>query len=247
MHRWWKALVLAAVIVVTVSGCMDYEEEITLARDGSGTVRIHYYMDESMAQMMAGETTPFPFDEASIEAIFKDAPVKLVKSEVYTENEQKHVVLVIEFPDLEKLQECQFFADRTISMVRRDDGAIEFRMVITKGEAEVAAAGAEESVSEESVDGEFGLDDTDWVEEGGEEEYSLPEDAEFDAEMEKMAEEMTQALLAGHSFKYSLNVPGEIIEANGGGVVKGRQVTWEFPLTELEGTSEIVLTVTFRA
>lgn len=234
MSRWWKAILLAAVMMITLSGCVDYEEEITLARDGSGTVRIHYYMDESMIEMMEGET-PFDFDKGSIEERFKDASVKLAEIEVYTKDEQRHVVLVIEFPDLETLQGGWPFSDRTIMLTRRNDGSIEYRMAIKMNAAEDAAggeadAGIEASAAEES--------------ESEGDEYELP--AEVDAEMTQAAAEMAQAALAGHFFKYMLNVPGEIIEVSDGGTIKGRQVTWELPLEELTGITEFVMTVRYK-
>ena len=55
-------LVAAAVALFTVSGCIDYEEVLTLNTDGSGTVEIHLVMDktfmnemQAMAEQFGGE------------------------------------------------------------------------------------------------------------------------------------------------------------------------------------------------
>lgn len=242
MARWWKAALFSALVLFVVSGCFDYEEEITLNANGSGTVRVHYFTEESYAPMFEGEDSPFTLDQETLAQRLEGTTAKLQSSKVYTEDGLRHAVFALEFTDLEKLAGNWPFEDRTFSLERRSDGLYVYRSVISfSAEAEVSQElepmEVEEEVAAEEEEPEESGED--YAEEGGD------ESAEMEAAMNQATQEI-QAALVGHSFKYILTLPGKIVEAGEGGIIEGTQVTWEFPLAELEGRDEIVLTATFK-
>lgn len=48
---------LLLVLAVAFAGCINYEEEIVLKEDGSGTTMIHYSIDEGFIKMMKESDT----------------------------------------------------------------------------------------------------------------------------------------------------------------------------------------------
>ncbi|MGE5598982.1 MAG: hypothetical protein ACM3XS_06350 [Bacteroidota bacterium] len=130
MHRWWKAFFLSVILACAAAGCLDYEEEMTLDTKGAGVVRIHYYTDETTAQLLEGEDSPFALDQKAVEERLEGNAAKLRSLDVYSANGQRHAVLEIEFAGPEKLAGNWPFEGRTFSLSRRDDGLYVYRTVI---------------------------------------------------------------------------------------------------------------------
>lgn len=152
---------LASVLLIV--GCVQVEQTLTLNADGSGSLAVSYGMSkEDVAQMEAmsreafeaeGMTNDpeayamFDFDEDDIRADFKayeQHGVTLQSVKTAESNGWKYVHLNVKFKSLEGLSRTEFISDRTISLVRDEEGHYLFRQAAAQTPAEEEAAGKEQ-------------------------------------------------------------------------------------------------------
>ena len=114
-------LVAAAVALFTVSGCIDYEEVLTLNTDGSGIVEIHLVMDktfmnemQAMAEQFGGEPEgSSPADEICSEEEMRAALEKMgsgLEIISYKESETEETLtydISFKFTDYEDFQDLE--------------------------------------------------------------------------------------------------------------------------------------------
>ncbi len=107
------------VLAVLVAGCINYEEEITLNADGSGTMLMHYSIPQQLHAMMEmggqdtgqdkSEEMPFKFKEAEIRADMNAPGVTVEKVESKAEGDQQHFFVNVSFKKLTDLNKTKPF------------------------------------------------------------------------------------------------------------------------------------------
>src|SRR5271154_449751 len=131
-----KALVVGALVFL--SGCLDYDEVLSLAKDGSGTLRLDMTVDLAFSQKLRKLALPEGGDEKAAEDA--DDPFKmLVTKEEILKNVQgvegvtvkkclvdepspqkTHVKLEIEFKSLDALRKTTGFSARELRFEEKD-------------------------------------------------------------------------------------------------------------------------------
>jgi hypothetical protein len=144
---------LAVLLVLFVTGCIEYEEKIVLNGDGSGRITVHYYIDEMMTSMMdkmPGEKSdkemPFIFEKEKIQSELASDDIKVDKIESYKDDEGKlHLVADLSFKDINKIPKKWVFENREFSFVK-EGGSYSFRsaLVQEKKPEEKGKEGSEE-------------------------------------------------------------------------------------------------------
>lgn len=104
----WGAVGLLAL--VGVSGCINYEEDMTLNRNGSGKVTEHFWMASDLAKMMeamsAGQAQVPKFTEDGIRKYYQGKPGITIENVKIEEKEgQKHVYVTLSFDKVQSLAE----------------------------------------------------------------------------------------------------------------------------------------------
>jgi hypothetical protein len=121
-------VVAAATLLVPAAGCLDYEEVLSIASDGSGTVGIELNLDLSIvADLKKSDPTPDSEDSGDLSSLVSkdeikkdlDVPGITVKTlEVEDKGSHKtHVKLAFQYKNLDALRSVRFFSDREISVV----------------------------------------------------------------------------------------------------------------------------------
>jgi hypothetical protein len=102
----WLCL-LSVPVACLVTGCLNVEEEITLKRNGSGRVNLHYWVASDLAKMasMGGSSQGgLQFSEEAVRKEFEGKPgVKLISAKVEEKEGQTHVRQSFTFDKVESL------------------------------------------------------------------------------------------------------------------------------------------------
>ena len=108
--------VLSAVIILC--GCFEYEEEITLEKDGSGTVRIRARIDAEAAAVYQGGSTEKgqpPVNKGMINALsFGSRKAELGPTTIDREPKAWVYDVTLYFDDVESLANVKFFRSRKL-------------------------------------------------------------------------------------------------------------------------------------
>ncbi len=133
-----KALVVASLVLL--SGCLDYDEVLTLAADGSGSVHVDFTVDLAFSealrklQVPPGEKAPEDADDpykmmVTKEEILKNVQgvpgveVRPIKVEEPAPN-KTHVVLDVDFKSLAALRKTTGFANRELAFEEKDGSVL---------------------------------------------------------------------------------------------------------------------------
>jgi len=192
--------VLLALLLVVSVGCIKIDQDLTINKDGSGTMAVRYGMSEqtitqmeamkemtkNMPQMEGEEVpedeNPFDFDEETIREGFKELEkdgIKLESVKSETKDAWKYMDITFSFKDLNALAETEFFKGSSLSLTKNDEG--NYVLVQESG-------------------------DMTGMNPGG--------DAEMDPEMQKMMMKQMAPMFAGMRVAMTINTPGKIIETN---------------------------------
>ncbi len=127
-------LVLGAVALaatLAMSGCLDYDEVLTLAQDGSGSLKVDLTLDVAFVEKLkalepqqasedSGDLRQFVSKDA-IQRNCETKEGKLKTCEVEEKGTKTRVKLEFEFPNLEVLRSIQGFSDRKLELVESGD------------------------------------------------------------------------------------------------------------------------------
>jgi hypothetical protein len=116
MNRKYKVLSIFGTLIVLfafyLSGCVNYDQKTTLKGDGSGSMSIHYWT--KMSNFSMGTTLgKFEFEEAKAKDNYtsSNTTVKSVKVEDRpNEDSTKHVMIELDFKDINKLPDAKGFS-----------------------------------------------------------------------------------------------------------------------------------------
>ncbi len=92
-----------------LSGCINYEQFTTLRTDGSGTMEIHYWINQDIASSMT--QGDFAFDKESVNKQYEalGVEVKDVRIESNAADSTKHVRVKLKFSDITQLSKASGF------------------------------------------------------------------------------------------------------------------------------------------
>jgi hypothetical protein len=122
------AAALGAATLLLLPGCIDYDEVLTVAADGSGSLAIDMSLDLSFqTELKKLDPNPDGEDAGDVKSLLTkaeiqracDAPGVTVKTcDVEDKGENKlHVKLAFDYKDLEALRAVRFFSDRELEVV----------------------------------------------------------------------------------------------------------------------------------
>jgi len=245
---------LACVILAAAAlfaGCIDYDEQITLKKDGSGRIEMRMAMDKEsyrmmneMAADMEEEGGPWSaLSEEEIEGALKErkSKAKLVHYSESEEGSDKVWEMTFSFDSFADLTDIGMAldeendpADTPFTFAEQEDGTWLFKRTLDVEEQQGAAPGA--AGGTETPPGmPPGMPEN----MGEMDPEKLAEQMEKMAEsMQKMAEQMQeqQARMekdAGtRKIRFQATFPGEIVETNATNV-DGKTAVWEYPLEKL--------------
>ncbi|MBN1350622.1 hypothetical protein JXJ21_14490 [candidate division KSB1 bacterium] len=137
MNRKFIILSLLMLLVL-ISGCFEYEDVITIEKDYSGTLSVHYRSLKDSNMNWNG--MKFPKEKESIlEEVKKNYTsehVKLIRFRVKERDKYQHVYFDVKFDRLTDLNEIRQFADSHISLAKLNSNVIHFKRVIEFDEDE---------------------------------------------------------------------------------------------------------------
>jgi len=172
--------------MIALVSCIQYDQVITLNKDGSGKVDLHYAMSEMMTQQMkamsqmaeemsknmGGEATEEPekdemnifnFEEDKIKGEFdslKQDGISLTDSKTYKKDGWEHVELTFTFKDFTKLSKVSYFKDNDMKITKNAKGNYVIFSKSKKGEEKAEAAEeGEEAPSMEGMPDEDAMKD----------------------------------------------------------------------------------------
>lgn len=200
-----RLAILAAL--VAAAGCVKMNQEMTINKDGSGTMTMNYGMSEQMVaqmeamQAMGGEdaddSNGFDFD---VESIKKDMSnletdgIKLKDIKSVTKDGWRYIKMDMAFKSLEALSKTEYFGeDSGITLTKNDKGNY---------------------VLEQKPEGMGG-------------DASTPEEKE----QQKMMMNMMAAQFKGMEVSWKMTLPGKIIESNAD-KTDGNTVSWKYSFDE---------------
>jgi hypothetical protein len=216
MHRFrW---LVAAALVLALTGCIKLDQTLTLEKDGSGTLDIRYGMSEqaiaqlemmeqmsqSMGegdgagmQMDTDAPFDFDFDEAQVREEFDSQNlegVELISASSEAVDGWRYMELKVKFDSLGALMQTEFFEDSDMSLSKDAEG----NYVLSQRNGD----------SDEAQDESAG-----------------------DEEMQAQMLQQMSAMFAGMHIANRVVVPTEIIETNAT-EVDGRTAAWVFDIDE---------------
>jgi hypothetical protein len=115
-----KRKLLPILLVLFLAGCINYEEDVQLNADGSGTMIMHYSISQQLNSLMAmgdqsegqkKDEMPFKFKEDEIRADLQAEGVRVEKVESKAENDQQHFYVHLAFDQLTNLNQTKTFKD----------------------------------------------------------------------------------------------------------------------------------------
>jgi hypothetical protein len=134
MKRRWPLLLGALVAVTLIAGCINYEEEITLKRDGSGEVNMHFWLSSAFAKMAksssgGGEGPPLSEEDARKRCEGKEGiTFKSFRSE--EKDDEYHAYITLGFDSLDALSAVQ--ENQTYSFAE-ESGVITYTATMESG------------------------------------------------------------------------------------------------------------------
>jgi hypothetical protein len=107
--KHFPAYLFSILLSLFVLGCINYEQATTLNTDGSGTMDIHYWINESVS--LTGSQGNFAFDRENINKQYEAIGIKVkdVRIESNTSDSTKHVRVKLEFTDITQLSKAAGF------------------------------------------------------------------------------------------------------------------------------------------
>lgn len=126
----------------TFFGCINYEQEVTLHLDGSGSMKIHYWAKENNVMWLSNNK--LAFDESKIKEQYKsdNVIIKNVKVDSDQKDSTRHVRVELEFKDITRLSEVSGFKDMKITWEKKGDSKV--LMHVLKADTSISGFGMEE-------------------------------------------------------------------------------------------------------
>lgn len=123
---------LIFLILITFSSCLNYYQEVTLYPDGSGKMRIDYWMRFVNEESEKVVDNLGIFDPDSIRSGFQSIYSKVENVNVYrdTTDFTTHAIIDISFTHIDSLNKTKVFSEYSFSFVEKTGGQILFSQFI---------------------------------------------------------------------------------------------------------------------
>ncbi len=115
-----------------VNGCLNYNQEVTLYPDGSGKMKIDYWMIFVNEESKKVVDNLGIFNPDSIRSGFQSAYTKVENINVYidTINNSTHAVIDLSFTHVDSLNRTKVFSEYNFSFVEKSKGQVVFSQFI---------------------------------------------------------------------------------------------------------------------
>jgi len=135
MKHFHKFLALLVIIsVITLSSCVNLEQDTKLNADGSGTMEIHYWTKTS--NVIGEEIAGFGFteDKVNVNYTSPNTEVSEVNIEKNLEDSTTHVSLKLSFKDINRITDAKAFSKVKATWEKHADGML-FQYILIKDTA----------------------------------------------------------------------------------------------------------------
>lgn len=130
-------LVLMFLIGLAFSGCINVKQRVIIKEDGSGTINLEYWTNTNLVDVgevkVGDEIGGFTFDTLEIVKKYSSAftEVSKFKRISYPADTSTHILLDINFKDINKITEANGYSNIDISYIKGKDNT-QFRYYIPK-------------------------------------------------------------------------------------------------------------------
>jgi hypothetical protein len=221
-------LLAAAVLVIALAGCVNYDERIELNPDGSGVARIHLAVSE---QVLPPEFKPASPAEADLLPVPREELVKDLESQGFkvtslrAESSQglRHFYLVIEFKCLEDVSKSEFFGGRKASL-KKDGARWEFLQEINV---------SEETLINRTTSAKKPKDEKPGTK-------PAPSDSAIKQLEARLGKEKVRQMFSNYSLNFSVQLKGATLLHTNGRNHQDAVALWGIPLDQLIETKPVL-------
>ncbi len=130
----FSSVLFVFLLGVFLFGCVDFEMQTELNKDGSGTMKIHYWTKKSNLTM-GTSVGDFSFDENQVKSNYSSGNTEVteLKIEDNDADSTKHVKLTVKFKDFNKISDAKGFA-KTKPYWGEGKDDMEFKFIVNKQE-----------------------------------------------------------------------------------------------------------------
>lgn len=127
-----KIIFSAAVLFTVISGCINYMQDTQIYPDGSGKMKIHYWMSLPDSESVRVMDNIGIFREDSIRSEFSSPYINIENVKVYTDSidSTSHAEIEFSFPHIDSLNKTRAFADANFSLKDGAAGQLVFSQFI---------------------------------------------------------------------------------------------------------------------
>jgi hypothetical protein len=131
-HSRFAMISILILILFILSGCLNYYQEVTLYPDGSGKMRIDYWMKFINKESEKVVDNLGIFNPDSIMSGFQSAYSQVENVNVYrdTTDSSTHAIIEITFNHIDSLNNTKVFAEYNFSFLEKTGGQIVFSQFI---------------------------------------------------------------------------------------------------------------------
>jgi hypothetical protein len=112
------------LLLVFLPGCINYEQHTKLRADGSGTMEIHYWTEESVANFMSGDKLNFNQGDVPQQYQAQGVTVKEAVSETNTKDSTRHMRVTLAFDNIAMLSNTKGFKGTKFSFEKSGDKTV---------------------------------------------------------------------------------------------------------------------------
>ena len=129
--RLCSAIILT-LLIFNLSGCLNYYQEVTLYPDGSGKMRIDYWMKLLNEEREKVVDNLGIFNPDSINSGFQSDYSKVENVIVYrdTIDSSTHAIIDLTFNNIDSLNKSKIFSEYKFSYVQKTDGQVIFSQFV---------------------------------------------------------------------------------------------------------------------
>lgn len=131
-RRMFTLFLIIISAIILINGCLNYYQEVTLYPDGSGNMRIDYWMKFVNEESEKVVDNLGIFNPDSIISGFQSDYSRVENVKVYrdTTDSSTHAVIDISFNHIDSLNKTKVFAEYNFSFVKKTSGQVVFSQFI---------------------------------------------------------------------------------------------------------------------
>jgi hypothetical protein len=132
LHRSPILFTISILVISLFSGCLNYKQEVILYPDGSGKMKIDYWMKFMNEESEKVVDNLGIFNPDSIKSGFQSAYSKVENVTIYrdTVDSSSHALINISFNHIDSLNNTNIFAEYNFSFLEKTGGQINFSQFV---------------------------------------------------------------------------------------------------------------------